>query len=88
MWEAILVTLIVVLAAAYATWALLPATLRLRVARGMGEWGRKPGRGRWLARASTAVEAAARKRSGACSECSAVAPPPAAPPSSDRPPRD
>jgi len=72
MWQAILVGLIVIAAALYATWTLLPATVRLRVAGRIGEWGRRPGRAGWLQRASMSVEAAARKRVGACSDCSAV----------------
>jgi len=72
MLEAILVGLIVLVAALYATWTLLPAAVRLRLAGHLGEWGRKPGRPGWLQRASTAVEAAARKRVGSCSECSAA----------------
>jgi len=72
MWQAILVGLIVIAAALYATWTLLPATVRLRVAGRIGAWGRQPGRASWLQRASVSVEAAARKRVGACSDCSAV----------------
>ena len=87
MLEAILVGLIVLAAALYATWTLLPAAVRLRLARRLGEWGRRPGRARWLQRASTAVETAARKRAGACSDCSAVQADPAAP-SRREPPSD
>jgi hypothetical protein len=87
MWEAFIVGLIVVLAVAYVAWALPPAALRLRAARRIGAWGAKPGRPRWLARASMAIEAAARKRAGACSECGAVQSSPAAP-SSHRKPGD
>ncbi len=79
MWETILVGLIVVAAAVYATWTLLPATARLGLARRLGEWGRRPGRAAWLQRASTAVEALARKRAGACGDCSAVQSSPSAP---------
>jgi hypothetical protein len=88
MWEAILVGLIVVAAALYAAWALLPATLRLRVAQRIGAWGRRPGRAAWLQRASTAVETAARRRVGACSDCSAVQAAPSPPPSSRPPTQD
>lgn len=76
MWEAIVVGLIVLAAALYATCRLLPASLRLRIAQRIGAWGRRPGRAGWLQRAATAVESAARKGGGACSDCSAV---PAAP---------
>ena len=72
MWEAILVGLIVLAAALYATWRLLPASLRMRAARRIGEWGRRPGRPAWLQRTSTVVESAARKGVGACSDCGAV----------------
>ena len=79
MWEAVIVGLIVLTATLYATWRLLPASLRMRVARRIGEWGRQPGRAGWLQRASTAVEEAARKGVGACSDCSAVQAAPSAP---------
>ena len=72
MWQAIIVGLIVVAAAAYVAWALLPAALRLRLAQGIGAWGRQPGRAGWLARAATAVENGARARLGGCSDCGAV----------------
>ena len=85
MWQAVIVGLIVIVAAAYTAWALLPATLRLRLAQGIGDWGRQPGRAGWLARVATAVESGARARLGGCSDCSAVQ---AAPkPQTDRPER-
>jgi hypothetical protein len=84
MLEAILVGLIVLAAALYTTWTLLPAAVRLRLAQRCGEWGRRPGRAGWLQRASTAVETAARRRAGACGDCSAVQSSPKAP--SGRPP--
>ena len=87
MLEAILVGLIVLAAALYATWTLLPATVRLSFAQRCGEWGRRPGRARWLQRASTAVETAARRRAGSCSDCGAVQSDPAAP-SRREPPSD
>jgi hypothetical protein len=87
MWEAILVGLIVLAAALYAGWTLLPAAVRLRLAQRVGAWGRRPGRASWLQRASTAVETAARKRAGACGDCSAVQADPPPPPRPD-PPRD
>jgi hypothetical protein len=70
--EAFLVALIVLAAALYATWTLLPAAFRLRLAQRVGAWGRRPGRAAWLQWASTAVETAAHRRAGACSDCSAV----------------
>jgi Family of unknown function (DUF6587) len=72
MWQVVIVGLIVVVAAAYAAWALLPAAVRLRLAEGIGAWARQPGRAGWLARAATAVERGARARLGGCSDCSAV----------------
>jgi len=81
MLEAMLVVLIVLAAALYATWTLLPAAFRLRLAQRIGHWGRRPGRAGWLQRGSTAVETAARKRAGACSDCSAVQAARSAPPS-------
>jgi len=39
MWQAIVVGLIVLVAILYATWRLLPASLRLRIAHGVAEWG-------------------------------------------------
>jgi hypothetical protein len=70
--QAILVGMIVFAAALYAAWALAPANARLGLAQRVAAWGRRSGRPRWLQRASTAVEAAARKRAGGCSDCSAV----------------
>ena len=73
MWhEALLVGAIVVVAVAYSLWALLPGAVRLRMAREAAAWGGKPGRSRWLARLTAALERAARAKVGGCSECSAV----------------
>jgi hypothetical protein len=74
MLEAILVGLIVLAAALYATWTLLPASVRLRLAGRIGAWGRSPGRAGWLQRAAAAVEAQARRRAGACGDCRAAQP--------------
>ena len=87
MWEAIVVGLIVIVAALYTTWTLLPAAVRLRLALRVGDWGRRPGRAGWLQRVSTAVETVARKRAGACGDCSAVQADPPAPPRRN-PPHD
>jgi hypothetical protein len=70
--EAILVGSIVLLAALYATWTLLPASLRLRMARAIADWGRRPGRSRGAAGLTAAIERAAARRVGGCSDCSAV----------------
>jgi hypothetical protein len=86
MWQAIVVGLIVLTAALYAIWRLLPASLRLRTAHRVAEWGRRPSRPAWLQRTSTAVESAARKGVGACSDCGAVQSSPAAPSSREKPP--
>jgi len=83
MWEAIFVGLIVLTATAYATWRMLPASVRLRIARRITEWGERPGRAAGLQRAATTVAAAARKGVGACSDCSAVQAKPTPP--GDRP---
>jgi hypothetical protein len=72
MWEVILVGLIVLVATLYTTWRLLPASLRLRAASRIAEWGQRPGRAGWLQRATTAVAARARHGVGACSDCSAI----------------
>jgi hypothetical protein len=85
MWEASLVGLIVLAATLYAIWRLLPASLRLRTARRIAERGRRPGSPAWLKHASIAVEAAAHRGIGACSDCSAAQVDPSAP--SSRKPR-
>lgn len=85
MWEAILVGLIVVAAALYAVWRLLPAAVRLRAARQFVVWAGHPGRPEWLRRVSTSVESAARRGAGACSDCSAVQSSPTTPPRHERP---
>jgi hypothetical protein len=83
MWQAIVVGLIVLAAAVYATWAMLPAVLRLRLAQRCVAWTAPPGRPDWLRRAAAAIERAARLRLGGCSDCGAVQ---AAPkPPEDRP---
>jgi hypothetical protein len=79
MLEGLLVGAIVTMAAAYAVWALLPATLRLRCAQRLGSWARGAHRPGWLARAASGVERAARARVGGCSDCSAAHPPAASP---------
>lgn len=73
MWQAILTGLIVLAATLYAGWTLMPGALRLRLARSFGGWARRPGLPAWLGRGATALESrAARRHSGACSDCSAV----------------
>jgi len=86
-WEAILVGAIVLLAALYAAWALLPAQPRLRLARSIAQWGRRSGRAAWMTRATSWLEQAALKRMGGCSDCGAVQSTPGRPPDgrSDQP---
>ena len=84
MWqEALLVGTIVVVAIGYSLWALLPAAARLAAARSLAAWGARPGRPRWLARVTAALERAARAKVGGCSECGAVQDAPKPP--ADRP---
>jgi hypothetical protein len=84
MLEGLLVGAIVTAATAYAVWALLPASLRLRAARRFGAWARRPGRPTWVGRAASAMERAALARLGGCSDCGA-AQPPRTPPGDDPP---
>jgi hypothetical protein len=79
MWQEIVVGLIVLAAAAYAAWSLLPATLRLRLAQRLAAAAQVPGRPAWLVRATAAFERAARSRLGGCSDCSAMQAPPQPP---------
>jgi len=74
MLQSVVVGLIVLAAVLYAFWALLPAGPRLNLARMLGEWGRAPGRSALFCRAAGAVERAAMKRKGMCSDCGAVEP--------------
>ena len=48
MWQAVIVGLIVLAAATYAAWALLPAALRLRLARHLAATARRVGGPAWL----------------------------------------
>lgn len=75
MLEGLVVGTIVAFAAAYAVWALLPATLRLRSAQRLGAWIRGAHGPGWLVRAASGLELAARSRIGGCSDCSAAQPP-------------
>lgn len=75
MLEGLIVGAIVAFAAAYAVWALLPATLRLRCAQRLGAWVRGAHGPGWLGRAASGLEHAARSRIGGCSDCSAAQPP-------------
>lgn len=79
MLEGLIVGAIVAFAAAYAAWALLPATLRLRCAQRLGTWVRASHGPGWLVRAASGLEHAALSRVGGCSDCSAARPPGASP---------
>lgn len=76
MWQKIVVGLIVLAAATYAIWALLPAQSRLRLAQRLAAAAQRAGRPSWLVRTATAFERAANSRLGGCSDCSAMQPPP------------
>ena len=62
MWQAVVVGLIVLAAATYAAWALLPATLRLRLARHLAAMARRAGAPEWLVRFADAIAASALRR--------------------------
>jgi hypothetical protein len=87
MWQTLIVGLIVLAAAVYAAWALVPAALRLRLAARFGAWAVRPGRPGWTRRLAAMLERRARSGLGGCSDCGAARPPPA-PPSRNRPARD
>jgi hypothetical protein len=76
--QAIFAGLIVVTAAIYAVWALMPAGLRLRLAQRLSAAARRTGWPAWLVAATGAIERNARRSLGGCSDCSlnaALAPP-------------
>ncbi len=77
--QAIVAALIVLTAALYATWALMPAALRLRLAQRFATVARRLGQPGWLVRAADAIERYARRSLGGCSDCSAVQPAPGPP---------
>jgi hypothetical protein len=72
MWQAVIVGLIVLAATTYAAWALLPASLRLRLARHLAATARSVGGPAWLVRFAERLAASALRRLGGCSDCSAV----------------
>lgn len=75
MLEGLIVGAIVAFAAAYAVWALVPATVRLRAAQRFAAWVRSSHGPGWLFRVASGLELAARSRIGGCSDCSAAQPP-------------
>jgi hypothetical protein len=85
MWQTVVAGLIVMVAAVYGLWALMPAAFRLMLAQRLAAAVRRTGRTRWLVRATAALELAARRNAGGCSECSAV---PAEPGRPKRPDKD
>ena len=72
MGQAIVAGLIVLAAALYATWALMPAALRLRLAQRFVTVARRLGQPGWLIRAARAIERNARRSLGGCGDCSAA----------------
>jgi len=84
MWQAIVTGLIVLAAVVYAAWALMPAALRLRLARRLAAAARRAGRPAWIVRVAVAIERNARRRLGGCSDCSAVQAAPAPPKNPDK----
>lgn len=69
MWEILLVGLIVLVAVAYSAWALMPASVRLRLARALAERARARRPDGRFARIAGSVEARARRSAGACNDC-------------------
>ena len=67
--ELVLVGLLVVAAATYAIWTLLPAALRLRAAERILRWAERDGQRAGLARVAAVLERNARARLAACSNC-------------------
>lgn len=70
MWQSVVAGLIVLTAAVYAVWALIPATLRLRLAQRLAASVQRAGRPRLLIRATAAIERVALRSAGGCSDCS------------------
>ena len=84
MGQAIVVGLIVLAAAIYVAWALLPAGLRLRLARRLAALAQRAGGPACLVRFADAAEGSALRRLGGCSKCSAVQAAPTPPRSRDK----
>jgi hypothetical protein len=85
MWQAVIVGLVVLAATTYAAWALLPAALRLGLARHLAAATRRAGGSAWLVRFADAIEGSALRRLGGCSDCSAVQAAPTPPKGRDNP---
>jgi hypothetical protein len=78
MWQGLTVGMIVLVATAYAIWALVPAGTRLRLASRLSAWSRRAGRPAWLGHLAVSVERSARSRIGGCTDCGTASPPTAA----------
>ena len=85
MLQNLIVGAIVLFAALYTVWALVPARTRLGWARRLGAWGRAPGQPAWLASATGGIERLAAAKQGGCSGCDPAGP--AAPREHKPPPR-
>jgi hypothetical protein len=72
MWQTVLAGLIVLIAAAYTLWALMPSALRLRIVRRLVDASRRAGEPWWLVRSSAALERVARRGAGGCVDCRAA----------------
>jgi len=84
MWQVVIVGLIVLAAATYAAWALLPAALRLGVARRLAAMARRADGPAWLVRFADAIAGSALRRLGGCSDCGAVQAAPTPPKGRDK----
>ncbi len=84
MGQAIVAGLIVLTAAVYAVWALIPAALRFRLARRCASAAQRIGRPAWLVWAAGAIERGAQRSVGGCSDCSAASAAPAPPKRPDK----
>ena len=69
MLQTLLVAAIVIVAAVYAFWSLVPGTVRLEWAMKLGAWGRARGRSAWIARLTGSIERRAAARQGGCGGC-------------------
>jgi hypothetical protein len=73
MWQELVVGVVVLAAAVYASWALMPAAARLRLARGVLRWSEGRTAVRWLRSAALAIESRAQKKPGGCGDCAGAA---------------
>ncbi len=72
MWEMLLVALIVIAAVVYSAWVLMPAAVRVRLARTCADRARAWRPDGWLARIAASIEDRARRSAGACNDCGAA----------------